>query len=109
MKDGFADETPPLTPVSPFGIVKSKVVVVQDVEADTEAFVPAPPVVVEPTLIVGVVPSAPSAPSAPGGIVKAKFTPFVVLVTATPAVEPELAEAVTLVVVRMSVAVGRLD
>ena len=40
---------------------------------------------------------------------KAKFTPFVVLVTATPAVEPELAEAVTLVVVRMSVAVGRLD
>ena len=45
----------------------------------------------------------------PLGIVKAKFTPFVVLDTATPAVEPELAEAVTLVVVRMSVAVGRLD
>ena len=54
-------------------------------------------------------PVLPSAPSAPGGIVKAKFTPFVVLDTATPAVEPELADAVTLVVVRMSVAVGRLD
>ena len=40
---------------------------------------------------------------------KAKFTPFVVLDTATPAVVPELAEAVTLVVVSMSVAVGRLD
>ena len=86
--------------------MKSKVVVVPDVDAETKAFVPAPPVVVVPAEIVGVVPSA---PSAPGGIVKAKFTPFVALDTATHAVEPGLADAETLVVFRISVVSGMSD
>ncbi len=98
-----------MSPLSPFGIVKLKVVVVPDVEAETEAFVPGESVVVVPTEIVGVVPTVPFVrfvPFCPGGIVKAKFTPFVVLDIATPAVVPELTDAETLVVFRMSVVVG---
>ena len=50
--------------MSPFGIVKAKVVDapadVLDVEAEAEADVPAAPVVVSPTRIIGVTPSVPS-------------------------------------------------
>ena len=56
-------------PVSPLGIVKLKVVVVPAVEAETDAFVPAFPVVVDPAAMVGVTPAAPA------GIVKLKSTP----------------------------------
>lgn len=56
-----------LGPASPRGIVKFKITFSGVPPCVTKASVPGSPVVVVPTVTVGVVPSAPAAPSGPAG------------------------------------------
>jgi len=67
----------PVSPVAPFGIVKSNVAAALLPLLATDALVPASPVVVDPTAMVAAAPSDPSTPSSPSSPVAPETRPNV--------------------------------
>ena len=71
----------PCCPVSPLGIIKSKIAALDVPLLDTTALVPGAPVLVEPVFTVAASPSAPASPGTPWmpcGIIKLKSAALVV-------------------------------